>query len=151
MKIEIKNVKYAEFASEETNCFNASVYIDGVKAGTVSNDGNGGCDMFQPWELEKRLNEYAKTLPPIDCTEFGGEGTMESSAGIIIGDLMNEWLRNRDLKKMCAKKVLFRKPNEKYADGEYHSIKGKLTPELKLQLINKYGTSVFILNEQVVV
>ena len=42
MKIDLKNLKFAEFASQETNCFSATVYIDGVKATTISNDGHGG-------------------------------------------------------------------------------------------------------------
>ena len=36
MKIELKNVKYSDFASHETHCFEASVYIDGKRAGIVS-------------------------------------------------------------------------------------------------------------------
>lgn len=109
MKIELKNVKYAAFNSEETHCFSATLFIDGVKAGTVRNEGHGGSDDFHPWELEKRIDEYAKTLPPIDCTTFGGQGTMSSSASILIGDLMNEWLVTRDLKRRIAKKMLFTK------------------------------------------
>ena len=31
MKIEIKHVKYSQFASRETNCFEATVYIDGKR------------------------------------------------------------------------------------------------------------------------
>lgn len=107
MKIELRNVKYAAFASQETHCFSATVVIDGAVVGTVSNEGHGGSDDFRPWELEKRLDAYAKTLPPIDCTTFGGEGTMPSSAEMLIGDLMNEWLSARDLKRRIGKKMLF--------------------------------------------
>ena len=47
MKIELKNIKYAAFASEETSCYEATLWVDGKKIGTVSNDGHGGCDNFQ--------------------------------------------------------------------------------------------------------
>jgi hypothetical protein len=43
MKIELKNVKFSDFASEETNCFRADVYVNGKKAGYCNNDGHGGC------------------------------------------------------------------------------------------------------------
>ena len=39
MKITLKNVKYSEFASQETYCFEATIYLDGKKAGQVRNDG----------------------------------------------------------------------------------------------------------------
>lgn len=46
MKITVKNVKIAQFASEETLCFEASVYLDGKKAFVASNDGRGGCNSY---------------------------------------------------------------------------------------------------------
>ena len=36
MKIELKNVQYAAFASEETNCFEATIYVDGIFAGALA-------------------------------------------------------------------------------------------------------------------
>lgn len=42
MNIELKNIKYSQFASHETNCYQASIYVDGRKAGAVDNDGHGG-------------------------------------------------------------------------------------------------------------
>ena len=70
MKITVKNVKVAEFASEETLCFEATVYIDGVRAFTAHNDGHGGCDMYlstspdSATPLEK-AEECAKSGPEI--------------------------------------------------------------------------------------
>lgn len=45
-KIELKGLKVAEFASEETTCHEATVWIDGVRFCTVSNQGHGGPDEF---------------------------------------------------------------------------------------------------------
>lgn len=42
--VTLKNVKIAQFASEETPCYEATAYVDGVKLCTVSNQGHGGCD-----------------------------------------------------------------------------------------------------------
>ena len=48
MEITIKNLKTAEFASHETLCFSATVYVDGVRSFTAENDGNGGCNFYHP-------------------------------------------------------------------------------------------------------
>ena len=116
MKLELRNVQYAAFASEETHCFSATIYIDGVKRGTVSNDGHGGCDHIIPWELHKELNEYAATLPERDigyCDPgTGANMTMKQDAETLIGELMNEWLYTRDVKRLTAKRIVFTKSGQ---------------------------------------
>lgn len=111
MKIELRNVKHAAFASQETECFTASIFIDGEKAGEVSNEGQGGSDNFRPWALEKTLDEYAKTLPQYDASDLYGKppGTemADHSAETLIGELLNEWLVTKDLKRRIGKKMLF--------------------------------------------
>ena len=42
MKIELKNVKFYESMSEETNCFEADVFINGKKIAYAKNTGQGG-------------------------------------------------------------------------------------------------------------
>ena len=42
--VELKNFKHSEFASQETNCYEASLYYKGKRIAVVSNDGHGGCD-----------------------------------------------------------------------------------------------------------
>ncbi len=64
MEISLKNIKHAEFMSHETECFQASVYIDGEKAGIVSNDGHGGANLYIPQALYMRLREHCETIPP---------------------------------------------------------------------------------------
>ena len=73
MKIELKNLKHYPSMSEETTCFQASVYIDGKKAGDVKNDGHGGAHYFYPFGLAEKLNSYGATLPEItqDLGEYG--------------------------------------------------------------------------------
>jgi hypothetical protein len=56
VKVEIKNLKLA--GGEETPRFEASLYIDGKKAGIVSNGGNGGCHDIWINEPELRKKFY---------------------------------------------------------------------------------------------
>jgi hypothetical protein len=45
-EIELKAVKALQQASDETLCFEASVYLDGKKVGTVGNRGQGGPNFY---------------------------------------------------------------------------------------------------------
>lgn len=42
----LKNLKVCEWASEETTCFTATLYVNGKRVGTCSNDGHGGCNRY---------------------------------------------------------------------------------------------------------
>lgn len=108
MKIEIKNIKHYESMSEETNCFQATIYIDGKRAGEASNRGYGDPINITPHELHKVINKYASTLPPLDY-----EGMqIEQDAEIIIGNLLNDWLLSQDLKKLMSGRVVFLKDSK---------------------------------------
>ena len=53
--LEVKNLSHYARGSEETPCYNATVYINGKKAIEVSNDGHGGCDRQDTYpEIEER-------------------------------------------------------------------------------------------------
>ena len=43
-RITLKALKYATFASQETHCYQAKLYLDNTFAAHVENDGRGGCD-----------------------------------------------------------------------------------------------------------
>lgn len=115
MKIELKNVKHAAFASEETNCFEATVYIDGKREGNVRNDGHGGCNYYHPHALETKLGEHAETLPP-EVTDWddsktpGQKFVFQPNADTVIDRLLVEFLQRRDLTRLLSKKVVFVDP-----------------------------------------
>lgn len=153
MKIELKNIKHAAFASEETHCFTASVYIDGKKAGIVSNDGHGGPDRHEPSSLLRQLTEHAATLPPLDMSEYfndGGKHELAQSAETLIGDLVNEFLRKRENKRLCNGKTVCRLPGETYTEGQYTVFKVVCSPEFKEKLETRYGSGIVYLNDEVV-
>jgi len=134
MKIELKNVKHSEFASHETNCFEASVYIDGVRAGIVENDGQGGCNRYHPYELEIKINDYAKTLPPVvtsmkDPHDSSKTFTYDQDADAVIDDLLTAHLYSKDLKRALAKKILYVKD-----DGKIYETKSMPAIVLKVNL-----------------
>lgn len=147
MKIELKNVKFSEHLSEETNAFTANLYVNGKKCGYVRNDGCGGDTMVQNYDgttrnLFHECEEYCKTLPP-RTYKFNGK-THEYPANIenFVDDLFEDWLKQKELKKLEKKMVdslLWGVPN----GSSYHQIKFKIPltqiDRVKLQgYINKY-------------
>ena len=82
MKIELKNIKFYERMSEETNAFTADLYVNGKKVGYAKNEGHGGCTDYYPNSIEDRavINEaeqYCLGLPPIKYGSFEIEMNLE--------------------------------------------------------------------------
>jgi len=126
MKVELKNIKIAEFASHETTCYEATVYVDGVRAFTASNDGNGGTDFYYPFpgkrDLMNAAEDWAKTLPAIEC--YGTK--LDSDLELVIGDLLNEEMLRRDRKSAAAKGIAFHPDGDKGKIATF-PFRGKLT------------------------
>ena len=133
MKIELKNIKHSEFASHETNCYEATIYINGKREGVVSNDGQGGCDSVHPWQLAQEIDAYAKTLPPVVCEwidpKTGEPFVLEQTHETIFGELLTDWLVDKDLKRSLKTKIIFMKE-----DGKVYETKTQKPAELKLTL-----------------
>jgi hypothetical protein len=140
--IELKNIKHTAWMSEETHCYQATLYVDGVKWGTVSNQGQGGCDDFHSEtksdadfaELNSRIKE---TYEPY---EYEGT-TLKQNLETVCGDLVNQWLRDKDFNRAMKAKVLFTKPDVR---GVWQlAVKKPLTLEVmlaKLKAINPQYT-----------
>ena len=129
MKIELKNVKYSEFASHETSCFEASVYIDGKRIGTASNDGQGGSNNYDSRELVEALTAYANTLPTRTWTLNGEAVEVPPDMDTVIHDLLMAHLYARDLKRDMAKRILFVD-----RDGVMKQTRAMTKPELESML-----------------
>ena len=106
MKVELRAIKYARWASEETSCFNATVVLDDRPAGTVRNDGHGGCNFYDPHGLQQRLEEYARTLPPIPADPKRGYHELPMNADLLIGEILGKELSRKDLKRLLGKRVV---------------------------------------------
>lgn len=145
MKIELKNVKHSEFASHETNCFEASVYIDGKRIGTVSNDGQGGCNNYDSRELVEALMAHAKTLPTRTWTLNGEALEVAPDMDTVIDDLLVAHLYSRDLKRALTKRVLFVNREGKLMQTQSMT-KGELEKTLKSPEIGKRFQTNRILN-----
>tara|TARA_R110000822_G_scaffold250108_2_gene377452 strand:+ start:533 stop:1048 length:516 start_codon:yes stop_codon:yes gene_type:complete len=119
MKITLKNIKHAKFASRETYCFTANIYVDGKRRGTVENDGRGGCNN-ERWDdgaFGKTVYEYIKTLPELPLP-WDETKTMPQSFDLMISLLVTDWLTAKELKTEMRKGLLIL--DSKCKEGEYH-------------------------------
>jgi hypothetical protein len=137
MKLELKNIKHTAWASEETHCYQASLYVDGKPVAIVSNDGHGGPDRdyrhptfkkeseasgVQPYAFGYRakmaeVHEYFASLPKTNACDIFPDG-MEQSLEFWCCDQVNDWLSARELKKKLKSHVLFQL---KYKDGVFQT------------------------------
>ena len=114
MKLELKNIKHTSWASEETHCYQASLYVDGKPVSIVSNDGHGGADRDYPhpkfkgdYRAQMRdVSRYFSGLRRTAVTEWSPEG-MEQCLEFWCCDQVNDWLSARELKKKLKAGFLF--------------------------------------------
>lgn len=109
--ITLKSVKVHLFSSEETYCFEASVYVDGKYFCKATNRGHGGPDNYFDFadgghhneealsDLEKRIKE----VYPIK--EFHGLEMSESLESLVCEEV-NKFLTRRDMKRSMKKGIL---------------------------------------------
>ena len=129
MQITLKNVKHYAAMSEETNCFEATLYIDGKKVCEVSNHGQGGPNEYSDWAVARRIDEYAKTLPAEDVTFGDKTVTIYQSADSLVDNAFEAAMKAKDeakFRKMAQKDYTTRVCFER--DGAMRTTK-TTTPE----------------------
>ena len=109
MKIELRNVAYSTALSEETSNFHADIWIDGKKEGYAQNHGTGGATTVRPDALRLRLDEYGRTLPPVDIGTLTGDAPrmIVQDAEWIVDALLANWVVRRDLKRMLRNRAVY--------------------------------------------
>ena len=147
MRIELKSIKHYPSMSEETECYEADLWVDGVKIGHVSNRGTGGCDDFHgDWAAFERADAWCKANLPKWGSEFDGADEHESDLEMHCANLLQDWLVEKDMLKALRTKTVFVKPGEK---GLFTiAYKGKKAPDpaLYASVRSRYPGAI-ILNE----
>lgn len=111
MKLEVRNVKMLE--THRGVAFTCTLYVDGKKAASVSQEGCGGSNDYR-WvdaELAKRVHAYAQTLPG---TEFDGV-VLENDLDLTIENLINDLEIRKQVKRLCKgnSRTVWRTPDMK--------------------------------------
>ena len=156
--ITVKNLKYAAFASEETHCFEATVYVDGKPFCKARNDGHGGCDMY--WSIERnevasilydQIAEIDKRIKKERADEWkthkrGDGSTFESGPDFECGvsDAVAEALYLKDMKGAFRNNTLFTEQGRK---GIFQYKTGAAEREkMAAYILDKYAGAVILNN-----
>ena len=110
MNVTLKNVKFSEHMSEETNAFTADVYVDGVRCGFAKNDGHGGNTNVHPYsfqqsELFYKSETFLKTLPEINIGTEDEPYMIDSNMESVVDNLFEQWLKEKETKKFEKKMI----------------------------------------------
>ena len=140
MKIELRNIKHSAFASQETHCYQATIYVDGKKVGDVSNHGHGGSDniYIKDRELLKKMENSPEVKKAGGHLEY------------LFGELVNDFLEVREMKRKCKKSTCYNLKGD--PKGEYWVMKNQpFDLRVKNHLQTKHGDKlVEIINERFV-
>ena len=145
MKYEVKNVK--NFQGREGYGYECSLYCDGKRVGKVVDVASGGQARFY-WADPKAGDEGA-LVEHIKGKTFEHYGEVYShSVDTFVGALVDEYEKNKQYKKWCKNKTMFRLKGDK--EGQWRSLRVPYgDPRAKSLLEQKYGDKVEeILNER---
>ena len=126
--ITLKNVKHNASMSHETQCFSATVYVDGKKFCTVEDSGHGGCinddaDHDEVHQLMVQLNPNAvrwhgdvdksekHEWPYADDWHLVHSMTSASVFEIVVGEALSTWLFEKDIKNDLRHRYVVIKAN----------------------------------------
>lgn len=130
MNLAVGQLKISPRQSEETTCFVANLYRDGIKIGQVENTGKGEPNRyaFRTYELQREVEAWAQQ----QTTEFEFEKLDQ-----IVGDLVAaEEVRMR-LARLCRTKTLFRLQGD--APDEWRTLRNRFDERVRGFLHSHYG------------
>jgi hypothetical protein len=143
MNVELKKVKYHESMSDETNCFEAEIWVDGKKLADVQNHGQGGENEYHPvggysnpgWYS---FLEYCKAQPH----EYDFELTDQ-----YVDTLFSKWLEKDNerraqtqVKRWCKNQTVYRLKGDE--PGTWRTVKHVYDAKVKEFMVGKYGDKV---------
>lgn len=105
MKLELKGIKHSEFASEETNCYTATLYVDGKRFATVGNEGHGGCDFVRKLDISMTGEQFRTKLAAVNKWLAENNPPVELSGGSTLSYDLELWCDNELEIFLVARKV----------------------------------------------
>ena len=111
MKIELKNFRFYDRLSEETYCFTANIWVNGIKCGSAENRGYGGETDYhhegteQSRALIKQAEQYCLTLPPIvwKSISSGKDLSLDMNLTRYIDELVSALVKKKEDESIAKK------------------------------------------------
>ena len=135
-RITLKNLQHAEFASQETHCFNVTIYLDGERAFKASNEGSGGPNEYFPYhgQHERDFNDHYRFVSDA-AVDWVKENDLDfyervkddddgwASLDFVITHLINDHLLLKHMRDTMKRKVVF------LDRGKVYTISERPTPD----------------------
>lgn len=134
MEIRLKNIYVSERLSRETTAFQATLYINGYRAGIVANYGRGGATVYRPRDeqgakLMREAKLWCRKLPPLvrdDEIVEGKSSTIPMELDFYLDNMIMDWLRKKDRQRFAKKaerymltSILFGVPGKNFRAMQY--------------------------------
>lgn len=146
-KFEIRSLK--TFRGVEGPAFDCILYVDGVKAADVLNDGWGGCYRWT-WlnkEAKVKWDAYVAAQPE-EPYGFGMDGTFKPDGDFVVEGLVMALQDRKKMLRQMKTLTLFRLKGDKEKGLAYHSVKMPFDHKAIEWLHKKFGDElVEIINE----
>lgn len=117
MRVALKNVKFSESLSEETNAFTANVYVNNKHVGYARNDGRGGCtNVYAIGETRERdifklTEKFLLEQPDINIGSEAKPFMVDCNMENVVDKLFEEWLLKKEekkIEKLCEKGIVYK-------------------------------------------
>jgi hypothetical protein len=145
LRLELKAIKHSAFASQETYCYTAKLYVNGKAVAVVGNKGHGGCDDVHP--INGNFEDYRNTMKAVykhfyDMPEVKDEKlnfSMQPDFELWCGEQVTNFLYAKDLKRMLKTKTVVTKDGKCFtlarkdektmmmAEGDGYKVLNRLT------------------------
>lgn len=138
MDLTLRNVKINRSMSQETECFSATICLDGKPVGSAMNRGQGGANEYS-WkdrDARDRIQSWAEKQP----LEFEFEKLDQ-----IVGRKLAESEVEAKLRRDCRKMTLFRLKDD--PRGHWRTVRAAYCGDVRKFIDGQYGDKVeFVAN-----
>jgi hypothetical protein len=135
VKVEARGVK--TWQGTEGAGYQATLYIDGVRAALVTDDGHGGALRWH-WlrpELEDLYRRHAESRPPYVDPKVCPDG-LPMTPDLYVAEIVEEALAERRLKRWCRTKTVYRLPG--HPRGEWRIINVAYSPAVRGWILDRH-------------
>ena len=146
--ITFKNLSEHRSMSEETMCFDGTMYIDGVRVAFVENTGKGGMTDITPVERSEKVDgllKRAKAFALTQTWDFDGRQEPYGDLESYIDQLVSEEVTRKDLTRSFNRDV--KAKVVVVINGDVYSFKCAFNEANCAAIRKKHGDDVKILNE----